>query len=78
LVHRAALPRGTRALLVDDWSESGSTVLGVKALVDAAEAELTAVSFLVDSLTDDARATLSRGKVAVHALTTAAALPQAA
>ncbi|ADD44017.1 phosphoribosyltransferase [Stackebrandtia nassauensis DSM 44728] len=77
-VHRAALPDGARALLVDDWSESGSTVTGVAELVAATGATLSAVSFLVDSLPEAARKTLSDKDIAVASLVAATDLDSGA
>ncbi|GIG64883.1 GNAT family N-acetyltransferase [Phytomonospora endophytica] len=73
--HRAALSDGARVLLVDDWSETGSTVRGVAELVAGTGAELVGVSYLVDSLRPEVRAGLEaqgievRGLVAVDEFT---------
>ncbi|HEY1180093.1 MAG TPA: phosphoribosyltransferase family protein, partial [Phytomonospora sp.] len=73
--HRAALPDGARVLLVDDWSESGSTVRGVADLVGTTGAELVGVSYLVDSLRPEVRAGLEGAGIEVRGLVTAAELP---
>jgi len=68
--HRAALTDGARVLLVDDWSESGSTVRGVAELVSGTGAELVGVSFLVDSLRAEARDGLRAAGIEVRGLVT--------
>lgn len=69
-MHAQALSGASRVLLVDDWSESGSTVSGVLDLVSQGDARLVAVSFLVDSLTQEARARLYESEVEVRAVAT--------
>lgn len=71
LMHRAALSDKARVLLVDDWSESGTTVTGVARLVAATTAKLLAVSFVVDSLRPAVRRELEAAGVALHAVATA-------
>lgn len=68
--HRAAFADGARVLLVDDWSESASTVRGVAELVAGTGAELVGVSFLVDSLRPEVRADLESRGIEVRGLVT--------
>ncbi|MEV0644298.1 GNAT family N-acetyltransferase [Phytomonospora sp. NPDC050363] len=72
--HRAALADGARVLLVDDWSESGSTVRGVADLVAQTGATLAGVSYLVDSLRPEVRADLEARGIEVRGLVTPAGL----
>jgi adenine phosphoribosyltransferase len=67
-VQRAALVPGDRALLVDDWAETGSQALAAKSLIGACGASFAGLSLLVDQLSDDVRATLAP----VHAVADAA------
>lgn len=76
-VHRAALPDGARVLLVDDWSATGGTLTRAAELVAGSGAVLTAVSLLVDSLPEAARARLTGDGVAIHTLTEVARLRRA-
>jgi len=57
-VQRAALGRGDRVLLVDDWAETGSQALAARELVEDCGAEYAGLSLLVDQLGADARAFL--------------------
>ncbi|GAA4904097.1 adenine/guanine phosphoribosyltransferase-like PRPP-binding protein [Stackebrandtia albiflava] len=66
--HAAALPPGTRAVLVDDWTESGGTLRAARALVDSAGARLVGVALLVDCLPEDVRRLLTDGGTVVRAL----------
>lgn len=68
IAHRAAFTEGTRVLLVDDWSESGSTVKGVAAMLEGTGATLVGASFLIDNLHEDARTALTGAGVEVRAL----------
>ena len=70
VMHHEALSAGTRALLVDDWSETGGTVRGVHTMVTGAGARLVAIAFLVDSLPEQVRESLRDTGVRVHALAT--------
>ncbi|HZE40995.1 MAG TPA: phosphoribosyltransferase family protein [Stackebrandtia sp.] len=74
VAHRAALGDGARVLVVDDWSESGSTAKGVAAIVEATGARLVAIAFLVDSLDDGVRESLRGKGIGVHGLATPAGL----
>jgi adenine phosphoribosyltransferase len=69
-VQRSTLGAGDRALLVDDWAETGSQALGAKQLIEACGAEYAGLSLLVDQLRDELRAQLAP----VHAVADAAEL----
>lgn len=71
-MQRAALAPGDRALLVDDWIETGSQALGVRDLVVEAGAELVGCAVLVDQLDPAMRPRFGR----VHALLAADELPE--
>lgn len=49
-VQRSALVAGDRALLVDDWAETGSQALTARALVEDCGATYVGLSLLVDQL----------------------------
>lgn len=52
-VQRSALSAGDRALLVDDWAETGSQALTARALVEDCGAAYVGVSLLVDQLSPE-------------------------
>jgi len=58
-VQRAALVSGDRALLVDDWAETGSQALTARALVEDCGATYVGLSILVDQLAPEVRARLA-------------------
>ena len=70
-MQRAALGAADRALLVDDWAETGSQARAAKRLVEECGATWVGVSLLVDELPGDARDELAP----VAAVVPAAALP---
>lgn len=72
-LQRSSLGPGDRAVLVDDWIETGSQALAVRQLVAEAGAELVGCAVLVDQLRPDVRPLVGR----VHALAAAAELPDA-
>lgn len=51
-VRRSHVRPGDRVLLVDDWIDTGGQALGVRALVDRAQATWCGAAVLVDGLTD--------------------------
>jgi adenine phosphoribosyltransferase len=67
-VQRSTLSAEDRALLVDDWAETGSQALGAKQLIEACGAAYAGFSLLVDQLNDETRAQLAP----VHAVADAA------
>jgi adenine phosphoribosyltransferase len=70
-LQRAAVARGERVVLVDDWIERGSQAAAARALVDDCGGELVGIAVVVDELEDDAaRAALPP----LHALVRAADL----
>ncbi|WP_116199703.1 phosphoribosyltransferase family protein [Amycolatopsis circi] len=71
-LQRSALSSGDRALLVDDWIETGSQALAVRDLVVEAGAELVGCAVLVDQLNPAMRRRLGK----LHALLTADELPE--
>lgn len=62
---------GERALLVDDWVETGSQAVGVQKLVTDQDAELVGLTVIVDDLRERPR----DGLPPVHALLTSGELP---
>lgn len=71
-MQRSALSPGDRALLVDDWIETGSQALAVRGLVAEAGAELVGCAVLVDQFDPATRPRLGR----LHALLAADELPE--
>lgn len=70
-LQRAAIAAGDRVLLVDDWVETGTQAMTVKALIEDSGAEWLGCSVLVDQLCPEARAELAP----VHCVLTADQLP---
>jgi adenine phosphoribosyltransferase len=70
-LQRAAIATGDRVLLVDDWVETGTQAMTVKALVEDSGGEWLGCSVLVDQLCSEARAELAP----VHCVLTADQLP---
>lgn len=58
-VQRAALVSGDRALVVDDWAETGSQALTARALVEDCGATYVGLSILVDQLSPEVRGRLA-------------------
>ncbi|MHB8470457.1 MAG: phosphoribosyltransferase family protein [Gaiellaceae bacterium] len=54
-LQRAAVGRGDRVLLVDDWAERGSQALAARALLEECGATWVGLSVLVEQLTEDVR-----------------------
>lgn len=57
-LQRAAIERGDRVLLVDDWAETGSQALAARSLVEECGGEWAGAALLVDQLDDGVRARL--------------------
>jgi adenine phosphoribosyltransferase len=58
-VQRAAIQRGDRVLLVDDWAETGAQAVAAKRLIEECGGEYVGLSLLVDQLTDETREALA-------------------
>jgi adenine phosphoribosyltransferase len=56
---REHLGANDRVLVVDDWAETGSQALAVRALVDECGATYAGLSLLVDQLTEETRTRLA-------------------
>jgi adenine phosphoribosyltransferase len=63
-LQRAALHRGDRVLLVDDWIETGSQALAAKSLIEECEAHLVGVATVVTEAPRETLVALGR----THAL----------
>jgi adenine phosphoribosyltransferase len=70
-LQRAAIGAGDRVLLVDDWVQTGTQAMTVKALIEDGGATWLGCSVLVDQLCEETRAELAP----VHCLLTADQLP---
>jgi xanthine phosphoribosyltransferase len=62
------LPRGEKILIIDDFLASGSTILGLVRLVQAAGAELVGIGTLVEKHFESGREMLSKYSVPVESL----------
>lgn len=58
LLQRDSLRPGDRALLVDDWIETGSQARAVQSMITECGASLVGITTIVDGLPDDRRAGL--------------------
>jgi adenine phosphoribosyltransferase len=65
-IHRDAITRGQRVLVVDDLLATGGTVLGTIELVRRLGGEIAGLSFMVELTALDGRAKL--GEFAIHTL----------
>ena len=65
-IHRDAISRGQRVLVVDDLLATGGTVLGTIELVRRLGGEIAGLSFMVELTALDGRAKL--GEFAIHTL----------
>ena len=65
-IHRDAIARGQRVLVVDDLLATGGTVLGTIELVKELKAEVVGLAFLVELTALGGRAKL--GEFAIHTL----------
>ncbi len=70
-IRRAALDRGDRVVLVDDWAETGSQALAARALIEECGGSWLGVSLLVDQVEGDVRRRLEP----VHAVVLSEQLP---
>jgi len=65
-VQRSALVPGDRALLVDDWAETGSQALTARELVEECGATYVGLSLLVDQLLPEVRDRLAPVSAVAH------------
>jgi len=62
------LPSGDKILIIDDFLASGSTILGLVRLVQAAGAELVGIGTLVEKYFESGRQLLSQYKIPIESL----------
>ncbi|MBI9048728.1 MAG: xanthine phosphoribosyltransferase [Anaerolineaceae bacterium] len=62
------LPRGEKILIIDDFLASGSTILGLVRLIQAAGAELVGIGTLVEKYFESGRALLSKNGTPIESL----------
>ena len=70
-IQRAAVGRGDRVVLVDDWAETGSQALAAQAVIEDCGGSWAGASLLVDQLAPDVRSRLEP----VHAVVRSEQLP---
>lgn len=62
------LPRGEKVLIIDDFLASGSTILGLVRLIQAAGAELVGIGTLVEKYFESGRELLSQYNIPIESL----------
>jgi xanthine phosphoribosyltransferase len=68
IVSPAYLPPGEKVLIIDDFLASGSTILGLARLVQAAGAEVVGIGTLIEKSFEGGRKSLETLGVPVHSL----------
>lgn len=68
------LPRGEKILIIDDFLASGSTIMGLVRLTQAAGAELVGIGALIEKEFEGGREALKYLNIPVHALVTIKAM----
>ena len=62
------LPRDEKVLIIDDFLASGSTILGLVRLIQAAGAELVGIGTLIEKYFESGRETLSKYNIPIESL----------
>ena len=70
------LARGEKVLIIDDFLASGSTILGLVRLAQAAGSEVVGIGTLIEKTFEGGRAALSSLNVPVHSLASIAAMDE--